>query len=284
MSAREAAIAAARHGWAVFPTRPGGKEPRRGLSWPSAATADPRRVAIGHWQPGENYGVAAKPSGLVIIDLDKPKPGYELAPRWRHWQDEPGIRDGRDVLATLADRAGMPWPRTFTVLTPTGGEHLYYRAPAGRNIGNKPLGPMVDIRGGGAGDGGYVLGPGSVLNGRRYQVADEQDPQPLPDWIADLLDPPQQAERTDPRRPRLLAAAVADSSVYKRMRGWRSTSSIGSRETGTRRCTGLLAAPARWSEPGRSMRVQRSRYSRRRRSNPVCAVARLRRGARSHRG
>jgi hypothetical protein len=52
---------------------------------------------------------------------------------------------------------------------------------------------MIDVRGGGDGNGGYVLGPGSVLNDRKYEVADGQDPQPLPAWIADLLDPPQRA-------------------------------------------------------------------------------------------
>jgi len=45
MSTRDAAMAAARRGWAVFPTRPGGKEPREGLSWPSVATADLDRLA-----------------------------------------------------------------------------------------------------------------------------------------------------------------------------------------------------------------------------------------------
>lgn len=206
MSTREAAVAAARRGWAVFPTRPGGKEPRRGLSWPGAATADPRRVAIAHWRPGENYGVAAKRSGLVILDLDKPKPGYELPPGWR---DEPGIRDGRDVLATLAGRAGMPWPCTFTVLTPSEGQHLYYRAPDGRRIGNHPAGPLLDVRGGGDSHGGYVLGPGSVLAGRAYRVADDQDPQPLPAWIADLLDPPRPAPVTGVSVPPGLADRIA---------------------------------------------------------------------------
>ncbi len=186
-SVRRAALAAAERGWFVFPTRPDGKEPRSGLSWPQAACADPNRLARARWQPGENFGVAAKPSGLVVVDLDQPKPGYEFPEAWR---DVPGVRDGADVLAELADRAGAEWPHTFTVDTPSGGRHLYYVAPAGRSIGNRPLGPLIDVRGGGDGNGGYVLGPGSVLGGRPYQVADDSDPGPLPQWIADLLDPP----------------------------------------------------------------------------------------------
>ncbi len=220
MSIREAAIAAARRGWAVFPTRPGGKEPREGLSWPRAATADPARLALARWRPGENYGVAAKPSGLVVVDLDKPKPGYELTRKWRQagWHNESGIRDGRDVLAVLADRAGASWPHTFTVTTPSGGSHLYYVAPAGRSIGNKPLGPMIDVRGGGEGDGGYVLGPGSVLGGRKYEITDEQDPQPLPGWIVDLLDPPRR-EPTARDRPAIPPGGRRGDHVASRLDG-----------------------------------------------------------------
>ena len=209
---RHAAVEAAERGWYTFPTRPGGKEPRRGLAWPEAATCDPARVGNARWQPGENYGVAAKRSGLIILDTDMPKPGYQFPPEW---QAEPGIRDGKDVLATLAERAGQPWPVTYTVQTPSGGWHLYYIAPTGRAIGNRPLGPLIDVRGGGESNGGYVIGPGSVLNGRAYEVVDGQDPQPLPAWIADLLDPPAVAR---PERPRRMAS-VPQGDLYRRMRG-----------------------------------------------------------------
>ena len=215
---RQAAIESAGRGWYVFPTRPDGKEPRRGLSWPRVATADLERLARAQWRPGENYGVAAKPSGLVIIDLDRPKPGYELPARWRDWLNEPGICDGGDVLAALAERVGASWPHTFTVTTPSGGAHLYYLAPAGRPIGNKPLGPMIDIRGGGDGDGGYVLGPGSVLGGRTYEIADDQPPVPLPSWIADLLDPPRRADA-----PSVRAEARPGDRVAARLDGLLAT-------------------------------------------------------------
>jgi hypothetical protein len=196
---RAAAIQAGERGFYVFPTRAadpacdGGsqckcKTPRPGVSWPNIATSNPAVIARCRWRPGEGYGIAAKPSRLVIVDLDQPKPGRELPPEWR---GIPGINGGADVLAELAERAGVTeWPHTFTVNTPSGGSHLYYLAPRGRNIGNRPLGPMIDIRGGGQGDGGYVLGPRSVVHGRPYEVANDTDPVPLPGWIADLLDPP----------------------------------------------------------------------------------------------
>ena len=155
-SVRRAALAAAERGWYVFPTRPDGKEPRPGTSWPRVATCSPTMIARCRWRPGENYGIAAKPSGLVIIDLDR-KPGYEFPPGWREMA---GVVDGADVLAVLADRAGADWPTTYAVDTPSGGRHLYYLAPRGRDIGNRPLGRLIDIRGGGKGDGGYVSAAG----------------------------------------------------------------------------------------------------------------------------
>jgi hypothetical protein len=180
------------------------------LSWPNVATADPARIAVAHWQPGENYGIAAKPSNLIILDLDRPKPGYKLP---AEWLEKPGIVDGQDVLADLAERAGQPWPGTFTVETPSGGWHLYYRAPSGRTIGNRPAGPLIDVRGGGAGHGGYVLGPGSALNGRTYRVVNGQAPEVLPPWIADLLDPPRAAQR------RGLSLGEVSGTAYGRLRG-----------------------------------------------------------------
>lgn len=211
---RRAAITSAGRGWYVFPTRPGGKEPRRGLAWAQVATADLAALERARFRPGENYGIAAKPSGLVVIDLDQPKPGYELPARWREWVNEPGIRDGRDVLALLADRAGQGWPHTFTVTTPSGGAHLYYAAPAGRPIGNRPLGPMIDIRASGGVDGGYVLGPGSVLAGRVYEITDDQAAAPLPAWIADQLDPPRR-----PAMPGTPAAPRPGDHVAARLDG-----------------------------------------------------------------
>jgi hypothetical protein len=184
------ALRAAERGWHVFPTRPGGKEPREGLSWPTAACADMTRLSAATWRPGENYGIAAKPSGLVILDLDVPKDGHQFPPEW---QAEPCVRDGKDVLASLAELAGQEWPTTYMVQTPSGGWHLYYTAAAGRAIGNRPLGgpgALVDVRGGGSSNGGYVLGAGSFLGGRPYVVVHDQDPEELPGWIADLLDPP----------------------------------------------------------------------------------------------
>jgi len=231
---RVSGLLAAGRGWHVFPTAPGRKTPRARMSWPAAACADPRRLAAATWRPGEGYGIATKPSGLVIVDLDRRKPGYVLPDRWR---DVPGIVDGADVLAELASRIGQPWPTTLWVRTPNGGHHLYFRAMPGRPIGNSQgrLGPMIDVRGGGSSDGGYVVGPGTVLDeraypddpeaaamvrgGKAYEVIHDQEPEQLPCWIADVLDPPQEepAARAHPGPP--LPPRVMPGDAYTRMRG-----------------------------------------------------------------
>ena len=192
VSAAAAAVEAARHGWAVFPCRPGDKRPAV-ADWERRACADPDRV--GRYWPSDhhNVGIACGPSRLVVIDLDTHSP---LPDDWRL----PGVQDGRDVLALLAEWAGQLWPVTYTVKTPTGGMHLYYTAPDGPGIRNSAgkIGPLVDVRGG----GGYVLAAGSVLDeraypgnpecrelvtgGRAYEVADDSDPGPLPAWLAVL--------------------------------------------------------------------------------------------------
>jgi hypothetical protein len=233
---RAAALRAAERGWHPFPTSPGQKVPRRGLSWPAAACADLRRLSAATWHPGEGYGIACKPSGLVVVDLDRWKRDTVLPAAW---QDVPGITDGADVLAELASRAGQSWPLTRWVRTPTGGHHLYYVALPGRAVGNSQgrLGPMIDVRGGGGGDGGYVLGVGTVLDeraypddpiaaamvrgGKAYELIHDQDPEPLPGWLADLLDPPQRpsaAPHVIPPRPGLRRSDVPPGA-YGRMCG-----------------------------------------------------------------
>ncbi len=175
---RAPALAAAGRGWAVFPCGAGHKRPAVDR-WEQRACADPERVAR-HWPAAANVGIACGPSGLVVIDLDA---HGELPPDWRL----PGLRDGRDVLAQLAEWAGQPWPSTYMVATPSAGWHLYYRAPAGPPLRNTAgaLGPQIDTRA----SGGYVVGAGSVVGGTAYEVLDGQDPEPLPAWLLRLLLP-----------------------------------------------------------------------------------------------
>ncbi|GAA3757661.1 integrase [Spinactinospora alkalitolerans] len=105
------ALAALRRGWSVFPITPGAKQPPLVRDWNNAATREPEQVRA-WWEqwPEANYGIATGPSGLVVIDLDTPKPGRARPPAW----DQPGITDGADVLAALAEDAGQRSPLAGT--------------------------------------------------------------------------------------------------------------------------------------------------------------------------
>lgn len=172
-------------GLAVFGLPPGAKRPAPG--WQRRVSTDPTTVAR-WWTPGDNVGVACRASNLVGIDLD------------RH----PGDPDGVVAFTATCARYGQPWPDTFTVTTPTGGGlHLYFRVPPDRIIGStsggtSPLGPGIDTRGPGQHTGGHLVGPGSVIGGRRYEIARDFAIAELPAWIADLLDP--RSPRTALRR------------------------------------------------------------------------------------
>lgn len=192
VSARGDAAYAAKRGWRVFPLRPGDKRPLV-AEWEQRASADPAYVAE-HWpKQSVGYGVACGPSGLVVVDLDVPKQGQEPPAEWAL----PGVTEGSDVLAVLAERAGVGLDLTTQVAnTPSGGQHWYYRAPDDFPVRNSAgaLGWLVDVRA----QGGYVVGPGSVVGGRTYEVVVDADPQQLPAWLAELLRPAAAASRPRP--------------------------------------------------------------------------------------
>ena len=149
--------------------------------WERRACADPDRV--GRYWPSvqHNIGIACGPSQLVVVDLDT----HGHFPE--DWRNLPGVRDGRDVLAQLAEWAGKPWPSTYMVATANGGWHLYFTAPEGSGIRNSAslLGPQVDVRAA----GGYVVAAGSEVDGKPYEVLDAGDAEPLPGWVCQLLAP-----------------------------------------------------------------------------------------------
>ncbi|MGN9843691.1 bifunctional DNA primase/polymerase [Nonomuraea sp. H19] len=208
------ALAAAARGWHVFPLAPNGKTPPRGLTaWQHRTTTDPatiRRI----WERSYNIGIATGPSRLVVIDLDRPKPGEQPPPEW----NRPGINDGADVFANLCEHAGQPLPpETFQVRTRRGGLHLYFTAPEGAILTNTrgSLGWLIDTRA----NGGYVVGPGSHVSDQdatgTYEVLHPITPAPLPAWLVERLRPaplPPQKPVTVPlasdRRGSYIRAAV----------------------------------------------------------------------------
>jgi bifunctional DNA primase/polymerase-like protein len=170
-------------GWHVFPVVPHEKRPAV-KAWENRATTDPD-VIRRFWTeyPTYNVGIATGPSQLVVVDLDVAKTG-QVAPDGFNML---GVSDGSDVLAVLAQRAHATIPATYTVRTPSGGTHLYFRAATGAPLRNTAgtLGWLVDTRA----HGGYVVASGSVLPTGAYELVDDSDPAFLPTWLVQALTP-----------------------------------------------------------------------------------------------
>jgi len=60
---------------------------------------------------------------------------------------------------------GKEFPDTWSQKTPSGGEHRLYWSPIPIRQGTNVCGDGIDLRG----DGGYLVGPGSRINGRMYE-------------------------------------------------------------------------------------------------------------------
>lgn len=130
--------------------------------------------------------------GLVVVDLDMKKDSTSLLDEYAD------VASGADILERMATAAGVDWPDTYTVLTPSGGVHLYFLQPGdgpliGCATGAGPtaphLGPLIDVRG----VGGLVIAAGSysASQGLPYRRASDPQmmPQPLPAWLLERLRP-----------------------------------------------------------------------------------------------
>lgn len=156
------ALALAKQGIPVFPCRPD-KRPyvQKGLH---AATTDLQTVEswFSTFRDAKIGVPTGERSGFWVADLDR----------------KPGI-DGPDTWADLEVQNGRA-DDTRTVITPSGGYHLYFKHPgAGIKIGTNAgqLGLGVDIRG----DGGYVIVPPSA--GYEYEASCEMHISDAPGWL-----------------------------------------------------------------------------------------------------
>lgn len=160
----QAALRLAGRGWPVMPCKPGDKAPasQNGLL---DATTDWEQI-IKWWTqvPQCNVGVATgAAAGFVVLDIDGD--------------------DGAISLRNLEGEHGA-LPKTTSVVTPSGGQHYYFKHPGGdfRNSAGR-LGQGIDVRG----DGGYVLVPPSAIRGvGTYEVDERVKLAPVPEWLHEL--------------------------------------------------------------------------------------------------
>lgn len=113
---------------------------------------------------GGNYGIlTGKISGIAVIDIDTHN----------------GV-SGADNLKEFCEKYDIELPDTKTVMTPSGGMHLYYNLPANYNdvqfIQNHKELEGVDFQT----TGRYVVGWGSKIDGVKYEVIDNSPIADLP--------------------------------------------------------------------------------------------------------
>jgi len=161
----EAALRYAARGWPVFPCTPRAKMPCTPNGLKDATTSASQVAQWWAQQPEANVAIrTGQVSGLVVLDVDGDA--------------------GTEALREL-ERRHEPLPRTASVVTPRGGQHVYFAHP-GSEIRNSAgtLGVGLDVRG----DGGYVLAPPSVgSSGRRYEPDERSPLAPLPGWLLDRI-------------------------------------------------------------------------------------------------
>ena len=164
----EFALLLAANGFAVFPCAENGKLPSI-KDFPNRATTDPKQVET--WWNGrpKNIGIStshfAADQALVVVDVD--------------------VKHGKrgDITLLGLELEGFELPSTFTVSTPSGGSHYYYRVPTALRQGTDTLGSGIDTRS----RGGYVLAPGSVVDGKTYEITHKSHIAPAPDWLVQKL-------------------------------------------------------------------------------------------------
>ncbi|AKG94408.1 putative prim-pol domain protein [Enterococcus phage Ec-ZZ2] len=113
---------------------------------------------------GGNYGIlTGKISGIAVIDIDTHN----------------GV-SGADNLKEFCEKYDIELPDTKTVMTPSGGLHLYYNLPEKYNdvqfIQNHKEVQGVDFQT----NGRYVVGWGSTIDGVKYEVIDNSEIADLP--------------------------------------------------------------------------------------------------------
>lgn len=168
MSCLDHALGYAKHGIRVFPCRPNDKRPFAGTHGCLDATTN--LDTIRKWwrdYPDANVAIATG-AGLVVLDIDTKG-------------DANGWESFDKLLRTHGPHTATRWAQT-----PSGGAHFYFRVKCELRNSTSKLAPGIDVRG----DGGYVLAPPSVVDGKPYKWLGRDPAAPLPEAWLQLLQPP----------------------------------------------------------------------------------------------
>lgn len=164
MGKLQAALAWAERGFPVFPLAPNSKNPIYD-DWPAVASTDPDVIARLWRDPvlgtEHDYNIGTLCNDMVVVDVD--------------------IKDGKDGHNQYVQLGGHY--DTLVVQTPTGGYHCYFDGP---DSANAPIAADVDIRS----HNGFVVAPGSTIDGKAYQVVTDRNPTYVPDSVSQRLRDP----------------------------------------------------------------------------------------------
>jgi len=140
----------------IFPVTWNAKAPPLVAEWEPFMYRDPTDDEFAEWNRFTNCNwamVTGAASGLVVLDVDLRRGGDESIKR-------------------------HAVPITYTVRTPSGGTHYYFRFPNTTVPSVKDFEPGLEVRA----DRVYVLIPPSKIDGVAYEIVCEADPVPLPTW------------------------------------------------------------------------------------------------------
>jgi len=167
-------------GFKVFPLKQNAKTPL--ISNFKERAADTAVDAQKYWfdpvlgqvQP-HNIGILTdsyQDGSLLVIDIDVKKDGFRTL--------------------TELELNGRDFPVTWTQRTPSGGTHLIYRTKEPVRQGTDVLGQGIDIRS----RGGYIVGAGSVIDGKKYTLENGVALADAPEWLIDACQEREVERRT----------------------------------------------------------------------------------------
>jgi Bifunctional DNA primase/polymerase, N-terminal/AAA domain/Primase C terminal 1 (PriCT-1) len=186
-SRKKSALRAARRGWPVFPLHSLNDDGKctcgkKNCSSPGKHPLTPHGVKdattdkkiIRKWwqeQPNANVGIATgRRSGLVVLDIDFRNDGFTSLKKFE--AEYGALPDGPQII------------------TGGGGRHIYFLHPGGEVKNKIGILPGIDVRG----DGGYVVGPGSLHESEKHYLwATDKTPKkvplpPLPERVFRLIE------------------------------------------------------------------------------------------------
>lgn len=218
------AIELTKKGFHVFPLNPNTKYPAVD-EYQNMATNDAEELkkwwidpVLGLEQP-YNIGISTSrfngSKALVVVDVDIK-------------EDKHGDETFKKLKAE-----GKKFPKTIVNKTTTEGYHLIYWSDEPVKQGSHVLGKDIDIRS----KGGYIVAPGSIIDGKEYVAAGENLDK-VPDWIIEICG---KAPKKDEKTPKN-DAKIDEKYAKNRALEWLRYAPTALEGSGGDRTTFIVAA------------------------------------------